>query len=482
MRIGIDFGTSYSAAGAVLQDGLQLVRFGGEPQFRTTVYFPQQLPDAGRFELTPELEREVASLVRGSQDFEREQQARARKAREDAMRLAPDRRDAALALVPTATQRTPQQHRDAAIAAVRRQWLAERARAALDAGIDLQTALYGEEAVDAYLANAGSGHLIVSPKSMLGYQLVGNAREVLVGISTHILRHIRETASRQFGQEVRQAVLGRPVRFRSSMGEAGGAQAIQLLTDAASAAGFEAVEFLEEPAAAAIHYHRQQATPVRALVVDIGGGTSDLALAQVGGDAAKPDVLRAWGEPIGGTDVDLELSMRTVMPLFGKGVTRTPVHHFYKASAVQDTQRQASFRRANFAEVEAPYGERLQTLQQAGNTVRVAREVELAKIRLSSEPDARLSLEDIEAGLATMARQDQLDEAAGRFASILRTLLRQAQAEMDAAPDVVYLTGGMSRSPYVAAVAGEVFAEAEVVRGDASLGVVSGLALTADSD
>ena len=45
MRIGIDFGTSYSAAGAVVDGELQLIRFGQDQQFRTTVFFPQRLPD-----------------------------------------------------------------------------------------------------------------------------------------------------------------------------------------------------------------------------------------------------------------------------------------------------------------------------------------------------------------------------------------------------------------------------------------------------
>ena len=49
VRIGIDFGTSYSAAGAVVGGQLQLVRFGDEQQFRTTAYFPQTLPDAAQF-------------------------------------------------------------------------------------------------------------------------------------------------------------------------------------------------------------------------------------------------------------------------------------------------------------------------------------------------------------------------------------------------------------------------------------------------
>ena len=45
MRIGIDFGTSYSAAAARIDGCLQHIRFGGLPQFRTAVFFPTTVPD-----------------------------------------------------------------------------------------------------------------------------------------------------------------------------------------------------------------------------------------------------------------------------------------------------------------------------------------------------------------------------------------------------------------------------------------------------
>ena len=58
---------------------------------------------------------------------------------------------------------------------------------------------------------------------------------------------------------VRSALLGRPVQFRSSIGEAGNAQALAILHEAALAAGFDEVAFMEEPAAAAMHHHAASA-------------------------------------------------------------------------------------------------------------------------------------------------------------------------------------------------------------------------------
>ncbi|MGO4221453.1 Hsp70 family protein [Lysobacter sp. TAF61] len=475
MRIGIDFGTSYSAAGAVVDGQLQLIRFGDDRQFRTTVFFPLRMPDVAQFELTAELEDQVRALVAGARRDQTQDQARVQRLRDEAMRRPEHQRAQALALVPTARRQSDHEMHRAAVVAVRRQWAANEIRKAMDAGADVQNALYGDEAVKAYMAS-GSGHLVVSPKSMLGYKLEGNAREALLRIATQLLRHIRTTASAQLGTEVRSALMGRPVRFRSSMKEAGGAQALEILTDAAYAAGFDSVDFLEEPAAAAFGYHRGVTTPRRTLILDIGGGTTDIALANVGGPAAAPVIDGSWGDPVGGTDVDIELSMRGVMALFGKGVTPTAVHRYYEASTVHDLERQNRFQHASFKHVEAPFGARLEQLKLPGHTVRLNRAVEQAKIRLSDEDRVEFELDYIEDGLQVRLDKARLEDAASPFLRHLCELMRRARAELPYEPEVVYLTGGMSRSPYVPVAVREVFPDAAIVTGDASLGVVTGLA------
>ncbi|MGH8083532.1 MAG: hypothetical protein ACREP7_23355, partial [Lysobacter sp.] len=106
MKIGIDFGTSYSAAAAVIDGQVRTVRFGAEPQFRTTVYFPEAVPDPNQFELTDALEAQVDALVRSA----RTQQTRAANEalaarREQAARLPADQRETALALISAPVQR-----------------------------------------------------------------------------------------------------------------------------------------------------------------------------------------------------------------------------------------------------------------------------------------------------------------------------------------------------------------------------------------
>lgn len=468
VHIGIDFGTSYSAAGAVINGQLELVRFGRERQFRTTAYFPQTLPDAARFELTPALEAEVDALVRSARTEQARASARARELRDATGRTAP------AFVVPSEMQL----RRDALLA-VRRHWLEAELARSRQSVAQLHNALYGDEAIDAFLSE-GDGHLVVSPKSMLGYRLHGNARDVLVGIALHILEHIRVSASEQFGATVRHAVLGRPVEFRSSMGPAGGEQAIELLTEAARGAGFDSVSFLEEPAAAAFDYHRQLPTRQRTLVVDVGGGTTDIAFAEVGGSASVPVVRGAWGIALGGTDVDLGLSMGQFMPLFGKDQTRTPVHHYYEAAAVHDLQRQQAFRtRRGFEDVPDPFGRRLLALQEPGQTVRLQQGVEQAKIALSTQAAHETPLDYIEPGLQAVSTSADLSTSAAAYLRELSTLLTHVGTQLDRAPDTVFLTGGMSRSPDVQRTVAALFPASPVVQGNASLAVVSGLAVAA---
>lgn len=453
MRLGIDFGTSNSAAAALIDGEVAPVRFpaaqGEALQFRTTVYFPEVMRDPNDFALTPAMEREVEQLVDAG--------------RRDAMAAGRPREEAAL-------------RRDA-VRVVRRDWMERSVREPASSAALLQNAVYGDEALEAYFLE-NEGNLVQSPKSMLGYSLHPRARQTITGIASHILEHIRLTASRQFDHNIRRALIGRPVRFRSSIGEAGNAQALEILQAAAREAGFDDVQFLEEPAAAAMHHHAGSAQRHEAVIVDIGGGTTDIAYASVGGDRA-PQVHRAWGVARGGTDIDLALSLAGFMPLFGRGVTRVPAHHYVEAAMVQDLPRQRDFRQHRYESVPEPFHARLRALQEAGNTARLYRAVERSKIALTDAPRHAESLDFIERGLGTDIADAALVAAAGPYLDELEALLRQVVADIGHVPGVVFLTGGMSRAGYVRERVMACFPGARAVLGDPSFGVVRGLALAA---
>jgi hypothetical chaperone protein len=454
MHIGIDFGTSYSAAAAIIGGELTLVRFGDAEQFRTAVYFPELVPDPNDFELTPELEGQM--------------EAHMRSARLDLRRLAAAGNE---------TARSDADLRRDALRVVRRQWMEEQARAATASVASFQHALFGEDAVEGYL-ESGGGNLIESPKSMFGYRLDPQVRKVIVHIATHILEHIRLTASRQFAVAVRGAVIGRPVEFRSSMGAAGSEQAMEILREAAAAAGFDEVSFLEEPAAAAMHYHKSLDDRQHALIVDIGGGTTDVTHAELGGNVS-PFIARNWGLPKGGTDLDVGVSLHSFMPLMGKDIVRIPQHQFVEAASVHNLPKQREFRKQNYRLVAAPYGPRLRALQELGATTRLNQTAERTKIMLSGDITYRAPLDFIEHGLAVDTTRSDLDAAIEPFLIQLERTLTTVRDDLAALPASVFLTGGTSRSPQVKARVQACFPEVPLVHGDPSLGVVSGLAVAA---
>ncbi|HEY4293845.1 Hsp70 family protein [Luteibacter sp.] len=403
MHIGIDFGTSYTAAATFVDGELTHVMFGDAKQFRTAVFFPEVVPD-------------------------------------------PSRRRAA----------------------------GESRAATVES---FQEALFGDEAVDAYL-EYGDGNLIESPKSMLGFRMDPQVRKVIVHIATYVLEHIRLAAGRQLGEEIRTAVIGRPVHFRSSMGEKGSEQAVEIIREAAAVAGFDAVSFLEEPAAAAMHYHKRLDTRQTALIVDIGGGTTDVAFAELGGDEL-PRIVRTWGLAKGGTDLDVSLSMHAFMPQLGNNLTRVPVHHYVEAASVHNLPKQREFRRQDYRLVDDPWRSRLQALQQPGATTRLNQTAERSKIALSSHERTEADLGFLEACLGVHIARTDMDQAVEPFIERMQRLLAEVRDEWPSVPASVFLTGGTSRSPVVKAAVRESFPGIPMVEGDPSLGVVSGLAVAA---
>ena len=116
MKLGIDFGTSNSAAAAHIDGKVVPVSFGEAQQFRTTVYFPEVMRDPNDFELTPALEAQVDELIESG------------------------RRDARA----VGNTRSHEQLRSDAIRVVRRQWMEERIREPRSSTTLLQNAVYGD--------------------------------------------------------------------------------------------------------------------------------------------------------------------------------------------------------------------------------------------------------------------------------------------------------------------------------------------------
>ncbi|KAA0995599.1 Hsp70 family protein [Pseudomonas sp. ANT_J12] len=490
MKIGIDFGTSYSSAAVFRNGQIEHIMFDGQPQFRTAVFFPDRAADLSRFELTSLHEQEVSDGIRSAKaayarrlsDYNKDIVAiemRARAAARLKKPMSAQDKEERRAMIAKPFLSSDQDLRESAINSIKRRWLSDETAKAKEADIRLDAAIFGEEAINALFIYE-SGRLIQSPKSMLGFRLEKVQRGYITSIVTRILKHIREQASLQLGVQVTQATLGRPVKFRSSLGPDGGLQAISMLTEAATAAGFRRVDFLHEPSAAAVGYHSSSTIAHQALIIDIGGGTTDIALAEVGAGGPQPHILKTWGEPKGGTDVDLGLSLRSVMPLFGKGVCSellAPV--FMDAASVSDLNRQKSFRKHSFPRTPLPYAARLAALQNPGIPVRLNSDVEKLKIELSRAAYSERSLDYIETGLVARANETHLALGAESFMRTFQQLLAQVSTEIKSLAPVLFLTGGMSRAPYVVEAVRQAFPQCEMVPSEASLGVVDGLSVYA---
>ena len=98
------------------------------------------------------------------------------------------------------------------------------------------------------------------------------------------------------GEPVSRAVVGVPAHFTRAQRAA--------VERAGRRAGLEAVRLIREPVAAAVAYGLGQAQEELVLVYDLGGGTFDVALLEVGGDTIE--VRATGGDPsLGGDDFDV---------------------------------------------------------------------------------------------------------------------------------------------------------------------------------
>ena len=187
---------------------------------------------------------------------------------------------------------------------------------------------FGRAAIAEYVSGA-DGRLMRSLKSVLGTALFADTTRVksrrlgfgdIIGTYVGELKRRAETALKT---ELTSVVMGRPVHFVDDDPVAD-QEAQGQLEAAVRAQGFEEIAFQFEPIAAALDYERQVSGERIALIVDLGGGTSDFSLVRVsperrGRADRSDDILATAGVHIGGTDFDRLLAMSRVMPELGLG-------------------------------------------------------------------------------------------------------------------------------------------------------------------
>ncbi|MCW6035276.1 molecular chaperone DnaK [Spirulina subsalsa FACHB-351] len=230
-------------------------------------------------------------------------------------------------------------------------------------------------------------------------------------IAAQVLRKLIEDASKYLGETVTQAVITVPAYFNDSQRQA--------TKDAGKIAGVEVLRIINEPTAASLAYGLDKKSNETILVFDLGGGTFDVSILEVGDGVFE--VLATSGDThLGGDDFD-------------KKIVDYLAEEFRKTEGI-DLRKDS------------------QALQ------RLTEAAEKAKIELSSVTQAEINLPFI---TATQDGPKHLDTTLtrGKFEEICADLIDRSRipvenairdAKIDkSAIDEIVLVGGSTRIPAV---------------------------------
>jgi len=238
-------------------------------------------------------------------------------------------------------------------------------------------------------------------------------------ISARILQKMKQVAEEYLGEEVTRAVITVPAYFNDSQRQA--------TKDAGSIAGLKVERIINEPTAAAIAYGLDKKGEKKIAVYDLGGGTFDISILDVGENVVE--VLATNGDTyLGGDDFD-------------QRIIDWVADNFQKEHGID-------IRKDKMA---------LQRLKEAA---------EKAKCELSSTMETQINLPFITADQSgpkhlsmtlTRAKLEQLtDDLIKRTLEPCRQALADAKLKPEDIDDVV-LVGGQTRMPKVQQVVKEFF-------------------------
>ncbi|MFN3891435.1 MAG: Hsp70 family protein [Beijerinckiaceae bacterium] len=364
-------------------------------------------------------------------------------------------------------------------------------------------ALIGRAAISAYVDGA-QGRLLRSLKSALGGALIDEATQVgrkrlkFTQVIARYLELLKTRAEEAAGEALTQVVHGRPVHFVDGDAD-GDRRAEDALREIAHSIGFRDVSFQFEPIAAALDYERRVKREEIAMVVDIGGGTSDFSIVRLSpkrrGKADRgDDVLANGGARVGGVDFDRRLSLASVMPLLGFGSPMkrpgldAPSGYFHDLAtwaSINRVYNQHTIREVRDVRRESARPELIERLlrvieMQRGHTLAI--DVERAKIALSDIDATIIDLGWLEEGLSArpdrgtlVASSERLTE---RIVQTIRDCLAQAALRADQV-QALFLTGGTTQIPHVREAVTREVPEARVMDGDTFGSVGLGLTIEA---
>ncbi|APW41826.1 Hsp70 family protein [Rhodoferax saidenbachensis] len=363
---------------------------------------------------------------------------------------------------------------------------------------ETHTVLFGSEAMQAYLAGT-EGRLLRSLKSLLGsrlmdeYTAVGDKSIRYFDIVVLFFKELKRRCEAHAGHALTHAMLGRPVHFVDDDADRD-LLAQETLGKAAQEAGFTHIAYQLEPIAAALDYEQRVAQETSALVVDIGGGTSDFTVIRLNPARSTQsdrtaDILATTGVHIGGTDFDRLLDLATVMPLLGykhvgTGGRIVPNSVFFDLSTWHLIHQAYTRKSMHFArELWTAYTDpalhtRLMDALEGQHGHRMLAGVEAAKIACSISGDsAVVDLDFLDRTLTPHIDAQSMELALHTsIAQVVRCAQDCVAAAGLQAVDAVYLTGGSSALRTLIAALRQAMPQATLVEGNRFGGVAAGLA------
>ncbi len=114
-------------------------------------------------------------------------------------------------------------------------------------------------------------------------------------ISAMILQKLKADAEAYLGEKVSEAVITVPAYFSDAQRQA--------TKDAGTIAGLEVKRIINEPTAAALAYGIDKETDQKVMVYDLGGGTFDVSIIEMG-DGVQEVLATAGNNRLGGDDFD----------------------------------------------------------------------------------------------------------------------------------------------------------------------------------
>ncbi|SNY92823.1 hypothetical chaperone protein [Cohaesibacter sp. ES.047] len=364
---------------------------------------------------------------------------------------------------------------------------------------------FGRDAIATYM-EGGEGRMMRALKSILGSPtihettMIGNERMPFTAVLGLFLSRMKRSAEAEIDKEIDHVVMGRPVHFVDDNPDSD-REAEETLRMIAQETGFSRIEFEFEPVAAARDFQQTVNSEEIALIIDIGGGTSDFTILKVGAGSlgqssqdSKDAILANTGVHVGGTDFDRWLSLARVMPFFGyrspmlKAGRLMPVGYYHdlatwqKINFLYDHKTKTDLRYLRREAKEPHLIDRLLHLLELREGHRLALGVEACKVALSELLKASLPLDFVEKDLeAEMSRDDLIEALQDGTKRIQNTISEGLKKAGLKGSDItaVFLTGGSTKVPYIRTSLTGMVPNARVIDGDAFGSVGIGLALEA---